>query len=138
MNNVYARARYEFVTGAFNWPALNVVLVAMRGTPDFVETDVTMQQIIDRVIDPPLGYSLEVTSMTVATDGTTQTNQVVIPSVPIGNDITWFVLAERQNPLPLSQPIMFIDEAKDLPFVPNGLDVVVQPDWLENRGWFRA
>lgn len=136
-NNVYDRARYEFVTGAFNWPTMELVLAAMAGTPDFVPTDMTIDQVLTRGT-LNLGYSLPVTSRTVAADGTTQTNQVLIPDVPVGQDITWFVLAERNATLPLSQLILFIDEAKDLPFVPNGLDVVIQPDWLENRGWFRG
>ena len=25
----------------------------------------------------------------------------------------------------------------NLPFTPDGLDLVVQPDWLEGRGWYR-
>ena len=39
------------------------------------------------------------------------------------------ILKQKENPV--------IDEAFELPFVPNGLDLVIQPDWLSARGWFR-
>ena len=78
------------------------------------------------------GSSLPITSQTVAPDGTAQTNQVIIPGVPIGAPITFFTMSDAD------QLILFIDEAVELPFVPNGLDMVVQPDWLEQRGWWKA
>ena len=36
-----------------------------------------------------------------------------------------------------SELVLFIDEAVELPFAPNGLDMVVTPDWSKNRGWWR-
>jgi hypothetical protein len=33
---------------------------------------------------------------------------------------------------------LFIDDAEGLPFTPNGLDVLIEPDWLLERGWAKA
>lgn len=137
MNQPYDKTRYQFVTGAFTWTAIDLVLAALSGTPDFVPGDTQIASIVGRggVV---LGYSQPILNKTVVPDGTVQTGPVVIPTVPVGPDITWFVLAKRFITPNLSEPIYFIDDAYTLPFTPNGLDVIVQPDWLQQRGWFRG
>ena len=75
---------------------------------------------------------------TVSTDGTSQTNQVVIPTVAIGAPISFLTMSDRNVNQTLSTVILYIDEALDLPFIANGLDMVVQPDWLAKRGWWKA
>jgi hypothetical protein len=132
MNQPYDVARRRFVTAALNWTALDLRLTAWGGVPQFVATDTTLANITGRGT-PLLGTSLPVLVKTVTSDGTVQTDAVVIPDVPVGPDVTHFTLGEVSAAL-----ILFIDQALDLPFTPNGLDIVVQPDWLEQRGWFRA
>jgi len=61
---------------------------------------------------------------------------VVIPGVVIGQPVTHFTLVDDQGAEDVL--LYYIDEAIDLPFDPNGLDMVIQPDWLSARGWFRA
>lgn len=99
----------------------------------FVPTDTSIYDITARGDTVLVKTSLPITVKTVSADGTAQTNGVVVPEVPIGPNITHFTLHEAFGNL-----ILFIDEALNLPFTPNGLDLVVQPDWLEQRGWFRA
>lgn len=137
MNQLYNKARYQMVTGVFNWPALDLVLTAWGGTPNYVQTDAMLTDIIGRGLGVVLGHSLPVTTKSVAPDGTVQTNQVVIPTVPIGQNVTWFTFSKRAGVLTASEPLYYIDDADELPFVPNGLDLVINPDWVQARGWFR-
>ena len=130
MSDIYDVARYRLMTGAFDWLTANLVLTAWSGTPVFSATD---EVITDVAAHGPVarGSSLPITSKTVTTDGTGQTNQVVIPAVAIGDPITFFTMSDG------TALILFIDDAIELPFIPNGLDMLVQPDWLEQRGWWR-
>ena len=136
VNAPYNIARYIFVTGAFNWLTMNLTLVAWSGTPVFVATDQDVVDITGRGTTTARGVSLPITQKMVAADGTVQTNQVVIPAVPIGPDITHFTLVDDQGAA--DTLLSYLDEATELPFVANGLDLIVQPDWLQARGWFRA
>jgi len=129
MNQPYDIARYRFVTAAFNWLTMDLRLSAFGGAPMFVAAN----QLLSQITAPLLGTSQPITVKTVTSDGTAQTNQVLIPNVPVGPDVTHFIMHEAAGQL-----LLFIDQALDLPFTPNGLDMVISPDWLEQRGWFRA
>ena len=64
---------------------------------------------------------------------------VVIPAVPIGAPLTHFIMATYGQPAwSDGVPLLYLDEVLNLPFEPNGLDVVVTPDWLQQRGWGRV
>ena len=137
VNTIYDAARYKLMNALFDWTKTNLVLTCWSGTPTFVPTDATIDDLVlHGVVDR--GASLPITSKTVSPDGTAQTNQVVIQAVPIGAPLTFFTMSERKPTYGLSELILFIDEALDLPFDPNGLDIVVQPDWLQRRGWWKA
>lgn len=125
------------VTGAFDWNALTLGLIALSGTPTFVATDTTLTLVMSHGAVNE-GVSLAVTGQNVLTDGTVQTDPIVIPGITVGPDVTHFVLIKKHVTIGLSMPIEFIDDADGLPFVPNGLDLTVQPDWLAQRGWFLA
>jgi len=138
VNTIYDEARRRFATATLDWTAVDLVLSAWRGTPTFVPTDKTIADVITHggIL---AGLSSTITVKSVATDGTMQTNQVMIPDVAIGADITHFIMCQRNVAVPnLSQALLFIDEAEGLPFEPNGLDMAVTPDWLANRGWGRV
>lgn len=133
MNSAYDIARYRFVTAGLNWTALNLLVTVWNGAPNFVPTDQHISDIISRGMTVMAGSSQPITSTSVKSDGTTQTNTVLIPNVSIGQDITHMIMCEQNGNL-----IYFVDDALNLPFTPNGLDIVIQPDWLQERGWFRA
>ena len=80
---------------------------------------------------------MPVTGQAVAPDGTAQTNPVVIPDVGVGPTVTWFTFSRQERHARAVQLILYIDEAEGLPFEANALDIVVQPDWLLARGWWR-
>jgi hypothetical protein len=138
MNSIFNISRYNLLVGNFDWIGADIRLVAFSGTPVFIETDSTVSQFKARGAVES-GWSLAITSKTAAADGTAQTNQVVIPAVPVGPDITHFLMVKRDPAVQdNSELILFIDDAFELPFTPNGADLIAQPDWLAQRGWFRA
>ena len=137
MNALYDVAARTLMNGQFAWPDTEMLLVAWAGTPLFVPTHVTVADLRTATGGLELGYSLPITERTVAVDGTGQTNQVVIPGVPVGPDVTWLTLCKTKASIDLAELILFVDEAFGLPFITNGLDLVVQPDWVQARGWFR-
>jgi hypothetical protein len=136
MNQPYDNARYRMLSAALNWTTEPMVLSAWSGTPDFVKTDKTISQIKARG-NTELAKSLPITSQTVAADGTAQTNDVLIPGIAVGMTVTWFTMSDQFPLHDASELILFIDTAVELPFVGNALDMLIRPDWLENRGWFK-
>ena len=138
MNDIYDHARVKLLTAAFNWPATDLVLAAFTIPPDFVPTDSVLGDITARYGGATTVYlSQPITEKTVSTNGTAQTNHVVIPDVAVGPTVKWFAMCKRGATPPDAELILYVDEAIELPFVPNGLDLVVSPDWLDNRGWWR-
>src|SRR4051812_10733176 len=97
MNNIYDRTRYQLLTGALNWLTLDARLVAFSGTPDFVAADLTINDIVLRS-GALVGYSDDITSQTVAVNGTAQTNTVFIPNSVVGPPVTWFAMVRHASP----------------------------------------
>jgi hypothetical protein len=137
LNSIYDPARYRLPLSLLNWTTMDLMLTAWAGLPTFVPTNNYISDIVANG-NVERGSSLTITPKTVTPDGTTQTGPVIIPAVPIGTPITFFTMSERKGTHELSELILFIDEADFLPFDPNGLDIIVQPDWMLNRGWWRA
>lgn len=135
-NQLYDNARYRMVTGHFDWPAIDLVLTVWSGTPDYVQDDEFISEIVARGLATPQAHSQPVTFKSVAPDGTVQTNQVVVQAVPVST-ITWFTLSMRAATVLQSELLYYVDVAEVLPFASNGLDMVVNPDWVQARGWFR-
>lgn len=134
MNRPYNIARFRMLNDGLDWTLSDLRLTAWGGVPSYNPVDDAPSDIVGRGYTP-LGVSLPVTQKTVSADGTAQTNQAVIPAVPIGPPVTWFTMHKVVGLG--SELILFVDDAVELPFDPNGLDMVVQPDWFDNRGWFR-
>jgi hypothetical protein len=138
VNNIYDGARYRFATAQLNWTTVKLVLIAWSGTPNFVPADATIAAIITRGSTLAAGHSLVIGSQAVTQDGYLQTQQVVIPAVPTGPDITHFIMANFTSAWNDGYPILYVDDALNLPFTPNGLDIAIQPDWSQKRGWGRV
>jgi hypothetical protein len=136
VNTIYDNARYRMLSAALNWAAEPMVLSAWGGTPDFNPVDKTIAQVKARG-NIEFAWSMPITSQTVSTDGTAQTNDILIPGVVIGQTVTWFTMSDQFALHDASELILFIDEAFELPFIGNDLDMLIRPDWLSNRGWFR-
>lgn len=137
MNGIYDTARLRLLNAQLDWPTLDLVLSAWSGTPDFVATDQTLADIKGRS-HAEIAVSLPISGLATSLDGTAQSDDVLLPLVPIGPDVTWFTMAERNAVHDSSDLILFITETVPaLPFVPNGLDLLLSPDWSLNRGWWR-
>lgn len=135
-SEIYNIARFKMLTAAFNWVAFDLMLVALSGDPLFVETDATLTAVLSHgALDA--GHSLTIVGKNVLTNGTAQTGPVVIPGVVVGPPISHFVMFDKQVVVANSVPLLFTSDAEQLPFTPNGLDIVVQPDWLLERGWLK-
>ena len=136
-NSVYDATRYKLMTAGFSWMATQLMLVAWSGPAGFYPEDETIDDLVAHG-SVKRGQSLPITTQSVSPDGTAQTGQVVIPALAIGTPITFFTMVDKKPNVGMSELILFIDDAIELPFIPNGLDMVVQPDWLSKRGWWRA
>lgn len=137
MNSVYDGARYDLLTASLDWPGDPLRLVAWSGELDFTPADRTVADITTRALAAVVGSSLPITVQSVSANGTAQTNQVVIPAPPVGPPVTFFTMGRKAPAVGNDELILYIDQALGLPFIPNGLDLVVQPDFLQARGWWR-
>src|SRR4029453_14022191 len=93
MSELYDQARHDVLVGALPWLTTDVLLHAFTGVPVFDPTHNTMAEVI-AANSPALGTSLPITGMGATADGVAQTDPAVIPDVPIGPNVTWFVLAK--------------------------------------------
>lgn len=136
MNILYNVARNQFATGSIDWRVFNPVFIAWGGTPDFNPLDTIVSHIKARG-NVELSRSLPITSKTVTPAGNLQTNNVVLPSVPAGSTVTWFTFCRAGVTADGATPLLFVDDAENLPYDTDGLDVIITPDWVEARGWGR-
>jgi hypothetical protein len=135
-SEIYDIARFKMMTAAFGWTAFDLMLVAFSGVAVFDASDDTLTDVLTHgALDA--GHSLTIVGKNVLTNGTGQTGPVVIPAVVAGPPITHFVMFDKQGVVANSVPLFFTSDAEQLPFTPNGLDIVVQPDWLLERGWLQ-
>lgn len=135
-NEVYDRIAKAMLGGQFDWTNTDMFLVAWTGPQNFVAADEKLSQITARgsVI---LGMSMPINSKAVTDTGMAQSDTIVIPNIPIGPPVTFFTMHEVYDVFDDSPPVFYVDDSLDLPYLPNGLDMYVQPDWLRSRGWFR-
>jgi hypothetical protein len=134
-NAIYDSARRELLAAQLNWNTVDLLLVAWGGESDFDPLDETLTQLKGRGA-VEMGSSLPINNTSITMNGAAQTDPVVIPDIPVGPPVTWFTLCRKNPTHDLSQPLLFIDDVYQMPFYPNGLDMVIQPDWLQWRGWF--
>lgn len=137
MNRVYDVARFKFATAGINWNTAALRVLAYSDDPIFFPADTQIADITARAVTTLVSTSQPVTGKNVTTQGYLQTGNIVFPLVPIGLPITHMIIVDMPAAIEVATPLIYIDDAYDLPFVPNGLDVVVTPDWLQQRGWGR-
>lgn len=136
MNTFYARYRDHLLAADTPWTGLPVGLVAWSGIYFFDEAHITVANVqtaggtVVSVAEPnpttiagPGGYAI--------------TDAMLLKAVPVGPPVSFLTLIRVGPSVPTSELIAYINQAEGLPFIPNGLDIVVQPDWLNRRGWFR-
>jgi len=132
VSGIYDNARLKFATAALDWRSANYLLTAWKGTKDFVPADANISMITSRGQAQQVGTSMPIVGKAVDTKGVMKTNAVVIQGIPAGNTVTFFVMALG------TEPMLFVDDVLGLPYLSNGLDIVVQPDWALAQGWCRV
>jgi len=137
VNNIYDTARFKFATAGLNWNTAPLFLLAYSGNPDFHAEDGFISDITTRATTTFVQQSQAIIGKNVSPQGYLQTGTVMFEEVPIGLPITHFIMASVPAALSAGVPLLFFDEAYDLPFTPNGLDIPVTPDWFQQRGWGR-
>jgi hypothetical protein len=138
-NGIYNYARYMLSTANLDWRAADMVLTAWSGTPTFNPQHRVVADLVAVVgAANKLGDSLPIVDSTVDPEGYNQTSAVVIQGVAVSKQVNYFTMSLRAGVPEQSELLLFVDTASGLPFVSNNLEIVVIPDWAENRGWFRA
>jgi hypothetical protein len=134
-NGLYNAARVKMVAAQFDWAGFLVVFFAYRATSTYV-FDPT-HGISD--IGAPDAVSEAVLHQTITPTGYCRSDPVQFNNVAAGADIKFLVIAEKGvgGAAGAWSPVCYFDQGIDLPFVPNGNDIIVRPDWLADRGWFR-
>jgi hypothetical protein len=137
MNNLYSTARERMLSNDFYWPTLPLAMVACRGPYQFMEEDEVLADVLSSG-GQIAQLGLPLLGLGVAEGGYARSDTAVIPLVPVSPDaVTFLLLVEMTGVTNDAKLIEYIDEAIGLPFVPNGQDQTVQPDWIAKRGWFR-
>lgn len=130
MSSLYAVARSRMLKATFDWVNIPARLHAFAVPYLFDESHATLSQ-----VGVPVASSLNLTGQVVSPAGYARSDSAVLIDVPAGQTVTFLILAEHG---PVDPPLIaFIDEAEGLPLLTNGLDQVVVPDWIQQRGWFR-
>ncbi len=136
-NTIYDIARSQFAKAQLNWLTAPLRLLAYTGNPEFVPEDDVIEDITARGNTMLISTSQDIITQGVDVHGYLMTDNVVFEKVPIGYPITHFIMVSMPGAVDAAMPILFVDDAEDLPFTPDGLDIVVTPDWLYHRGWGR-
>ena len=138
MNTIYDIARSQFAKAQIDWRTAPLRVLAYTGNPDFHHADTDIATITTRGNTLRISISLDIITQAVGPEGYLMTDNVVFREVAIGYPLTHMIMVLMPGTdVELAVPLLFIDDAEDLPFTPDGLDIVVTPDWLQHRGWGR-
>jgi len=136
-NRPYASIRERLLYAAFSWPSAELELQAWAGG-NYNETHTHVSDLV-AAGGVPSSKSLDPISCWVIAGGYAATDSVILPGngFHVGEVISFLTLSDKGGAALDPALVLFIDDAATLPIVANGLDVVVTPDWLLHRGWWR-
>lgn len=138
MNAQYNLQRVRRATGAFNWPTLTCYMQAWRGAYVFDAAHETVSDVTASG-GTLVATSLALLDQQVTSGGYLRSGPVAIPAIAPSSPITFLLLVrDTGGGAAAYAPIAYYDDAIGLPFTPNGLEWLIQPDWLSERGWLRA
>lgn len=134
INSLYNDARERMLSSQLNWATMPLVMLAYKLDPttSFDPTD-----LIQSDIGTPWAVSQSMLNPIVQSGGYAKSGGAEFLTIPIGT-VTFFVLAED---LPTPTPrrlLVYLSDANNLPFISNGGDYMIKPDWLFSQGWWRA
>lgn len=136
MSSLYNRFRERLLSADIAWTGAEIGCVAWTGKYWFDETD---RYVSDIVASNGAIVSVAERNVTAiaGVGGYAITDPMLFKNVPIGFPVSFLTLTFPSDTIGLSELICYIDHGEGMPFTPNGLDWIVQPDWLSRRGWFR-
>lgn len=139
MSGLYASIRERLLYQSFDWQGADLELQAWSAG-HFDETHIRVSDLVTAGGTPQSNSDLPLGPPFVMPGGYAASDWLILPGsgFDVGVMVNFLTLSDRAggntaDPL----LILYIDEADGLPFTPNGLDYVVTPDWLLNRGWWR-
>jgi hypothetical protein len=137
MTQPYDSAREKLLNGMLVWTACGLQLQAWTaGT-----FDPAHKKVSDLVAAGGVSSSVSTQTVTqwVAPGGYAASQAIILPGTgfTVGEIVSFLTLNDTQGALLDPELILFIDDAETLPFVANGLDLTVTPDWILKRGWWR-
>lgn len=131
MIDLFDDFRQRMLAG-LNWTSLSLVMLAFDDPYTFDPTDLTQASLGVT----PVAVSQAITGLA-TTGGYAKSNAVSFTTIPVGDPLTFMVLAEANATPANRRLICYCNEGQGFPFTPNGLQRIVQPDWFQGRGWFR-
>jgi hypothetical protein len=134
LNILYDDARMRMLNGQLVWPSMSLLMLAYSGDPTI---SFNPAHLIQSDVGTPVAVSQGVLTPSVAAGGYAKSGYAEFLSIPVGN-VTFFVMCEA-NATPASRRLLvYLSDLNNLPFISNGGDYLVKPDWLFRQGWFRS
>ena len=135
INELYDDARERLLNAQLNWPTLSFRMLAYTGNPD---TSFNASHLTQANLGTPYAVSQLLLNPITGVGGYARSSAALFTAIPIGTDVTFFVLAQDNATPTARRLIAYLSELSMLPFTPNGGVYLVKPDWLFSQGWFRA
>lgn len=139
MSAPYAAIRERLLYQSFNWQGAVLELQAWSAG-NFDETHIRTSDLTTAggVLQSRSGVNFA--PPWIVPGGYAASDRMILPGnlFQVGQQISFLTLSDRaggNDADPLL--VLFIDDAEGLPFIANGIDYVVTPDWLQFRGWWR-
>jgi hypothetical protein len=137
LNVPYDHIRERLLYGTFSWPDAQLELCAWADGAYFP----SHIRVSDLVAAGGVQSSVSTLPIvpTVGPGGYASTGNVVLPGTGfvIGQLISFLTLNDRKDAVDDPKLLLFCADVEGLPFFANGLDVLVAPDWLSSRAWWR-
>lgn len=135
INALYDNARERLLSAQLDWANLDLRMTAWGGNP---ETSFNPSHLTQAALGTPISTSQPILTPSVRPGGYAQSSKVMFPAVPMGTSVQFMVLCEVTT-LPADRRLIaYLADVAGLPFIPNGGDYLIKPDWLFAQGWFRA
>jgi hypothetical protein len=135
INALYDNARERMLSAQLNWASLNLLMTAWGGDP---ETSFDPSHLTQTVLGTPLATSQPILTPDVRPGGYAQSSKALFPAIAMGTSVQFVVLCEANATPANRRLIAYLSDVSGLPFIPNGGDYLLKPDWLFSQGWFRA
>ena len=138
MSAPYASIRERLLYRTFDWVTSDLELQAWSGGV-FNEAHIRVSDLAATGAHPG-AKSVETPLAFIRPGGYAASDSIKLPggNFTVGELVTFLTLSDRSDGN-AADPllILFLDDVEGMPFIANGLDYYVNPDWLFKRAWWR-